>query len=231
MSKVQHQARLMLLVSVGVTLLLYAIPAGFYLAYPLILLSTLVHELGHGVSALLVGGRFDRFLMWPDGSGVAHWRGAGGRLELALVAAGGLVGPAVAAGLGFAFGRTGRGARRCLIAFGALLILALLLVVRNVFGFLFVGLVAAFCLAVALKASREIAQLVLIFLAVQLALSVFSRGDYLFTAVAQTAQGPMPSDTGQMAQALFLPFWFWGVLCGAFSIAVAGYGLKVFWGK
>jgi len=35
----------------------------------------------------------------------------------------------------------------------------------------------------------------------------------------------------ELAQALFLPFWFWGVLCGAFSIAVAGYGLKVFWGK
>ncbi|NJL28484.1 MAG: hypothetical protein HC897_11640, partial [Thermoanaerobaculia bacterium] len=127
--------------------------------------------------------------------------------------------------------RTARGASNCLLVFGLALVAALALVVRNVFGFVFVAVVAALCLVVALKASREIAQLVLVFLAVQLALAVFSRGDYLFTQTAQTAQGPMPSDVGQMAQALWLPFWFWGLLCGGISIAVLGYGLKAFWGR
>ena len=56
--------------------------------------------------------------------------------------------------------------------------------------------------------------------AVQLALSVFSRADYLFTRVAQTATGPMPSDVARIAEALWLPYWFWGVCCGLLSALV-----------
>lgn len=219
----------MLLVSVVLTFVLYQFSLGVYLVYPLMLLSTLAHELGHGVTALLVGGHFERFEMWADGSGVAMWGGSGGRLQLALVAAGGLVGPALVAALAFVCGRTARGARGALFAAAFFLALVLLLVVRNLFGFVFVLAVFFLCFLVALKASDEIAQLILVFLALQLALSVFSRGDYLFTPVAQTAAGTMPSDVGQMAAALFLPFWFWGALCGLFSVAVLVFGLRAYW--
>ncbi len=224
-----ERARVVLLVSIGLTALLYLVPYGRYLAYPLMLLSTLAHEMGHGFTALLVGGSFHRFEMWADGSGVAVWSGQVGPLKRALVAAGGLVGPAVAAALGFAVGRTIRGARAALVTLAAILGLALLLVVRNLFGVLFVAVVLAGCVLAARKASGEVAQLVLIFLAVQLALSVFSRGDYLFTPVAETATGVMPSDVGQMAAALWLPYWFWGAGCGALSVVALLYGLKVFW--
>ena len=227
--KPSERARLVLLVSLVLTVLLYVVPYGGYLAYPLMLLSTLAHEMGHGVAALLVGGSFHRFEMWPDGSGVAVWSGEVGPLRRALVAAGGLVGPAVAAAVGFAVGRTIRGARGALIGLAVILALALLLVVRNLFGFLFVGIVLAGSLLAARRASGEIPQLVMVFLAVQLALSVFSRGDYLFTAVAETATGTMPSDVGQMASALILPYWVWGLGCGAVSVLVLIYGLKVFW--
>ncbi len=227
--KPTERARAVLLVSIGLTAVLYLIPYGGYLAYPLMLLSTLAHEMGHGVTALLVGGSFHRFEMWPDGSGIAVWSGEVGPFRRAAVAAGGLIGPAVGAAVGFAVGRTIRGARGALIALAAILALALLLVVRNLFGLIFVGIVLGGCFLAARKASGEVAQLVLIFLAVQLALSVFSRGDYLFTPVAQTATGIMPSDVGQMASALWLPFWFWGAGCGALSVLVLIYGLKVFW--
>ncbi len=224
-----EKARTLLLVSVVVTIALYWVPYGRYLAYPLMLLSTLAHEMGHGVTALLVGGSFHRFEMWPDGSGVAMWSGETGPLSRALVAAGGLLGPAFAAAAGFAVGRTARGARGALTALAAILALALLLVVRNLFGFLFVGVVFAGCVLTARKASAELAQLVLIFLAVQLALSVFSRGDYLFTPQAETATGVMPSDVGQMASALLLPYWFWGLACGGVSVLVLVYGIRTFW--
>ncbi len=227
--KPAERARVVLLLSVGLTALLYLVPYGDYLAYPLMLLSTLAHEMGHGVAALLLGGSFHRFEMWPDGSGVAVWSGEVGAVRRALVAAGGLLGPAVAAAVGFAVGRTIRGARGALLALAVILALALLLVVRNFFGLLFVGVVLAGCLLAARKASGEVAQLVLIFLAVQLALSVFSRGDYLFMPVAETATGVMPSDVGQMAAALFLPYWFWGLGCGAVSVLVLIYGIKIFW--
>ncbi len=227
--KPTERARLVLLASVILTALLYVVPYGRYVAYPLMLLSTLAHEMGHGVSALLVGGSFHRFVMWPDGSGLAVWSGEGGALSRALVAAGGLLGPAVAAAVGFAVGRTARGARGALTGLTAILALALLLVVRNLFGFIFVAVVLGGCFLVARKASGEVAQLVLIFLAVQLALSVFSRGDYLFTPTAETASGAMPSDVGQIAAALLLPYWFWGLVCGAVSVAVVLYGIRAYW--
>ena len=224
-----QRTRLMLIVCAVVTFGLYSFPEGRYIAYPLMLISTLAHELGHGLAAVLVGGEFVRFEMWADGSGVATWAGSGGRLELAIVAAGGLVGPAFAAAFAFMAGRRPKGARRALLFSAFVLGLALLLVVRNLFGIAFVAMLLAFCLFIGLKASDEISQLVLIFLALQLALSVFSRGDYLFTPTAQTAAGPMPSDVGQMAMALFLPYWFWGGVCGLFSVLVLAFGLKVYW--
>ena len=58
-----------------------------------------------------------------------------------------------------------------------------------------------------------------------MSLSVFSRGDYLFKPAAKTTAGLMPSDTAQIAAALFLPYWFWGALIGALSLAILGCGL------
>ncbi len=224
-----ERARLVLVVSIAVTAVLYLVPYGFYVAYPLMLLSTLAHEMGHGVAALLVGGRFERFLMWPDGSGVAMWSGETAGWRLAFVAAGGLLGPAVAAAVAFAVGRTLRGARNALLVLAVVLALALVLVVRNLFGFFFVAILVLGLSLIARRASAEIAQLVLVFLAVQLALSVFSRGDYLFTPVAETSAGPMPSDVGQMASVLVLPFWVWGAVCGGASVMVLAYGVRAYW--
>jgi hypothetical protein len=84
------------------------------------------------------------------------------------------------------------------------------------------------CLWGGLKAARDVAQLIVLFIGVQLALSVFSRSDYLFTNIAHTAAGPAPSDVAHMADALFLPYWFWGLFCGAVSIAVLIGGLRAF---
>ncbi len=225
----RDQAAAFLVGSIIVTVLLYhVIPYGRTIGYPLMLLSTLVHELGHGVAAIMMGGEFDRFEMFADGSGVAYSRGAFGRFAKAFISAGGLVGPALIGGIGFIVGRTPKGARIALAIFGVVLALAVVLVVRNWFGVAFVGATAAICLAIAVKGKPWVSQVAVVFLAVQLALSVFSRGDYLFTQYANTANGQMPSDVQQMSDALFLPYWFWGGLCGLISVAVLLVGLRVF---
>ena len=223
--------RQVLLVSAVLTLLLYVIPQGRYLAYPLLLISTLAHELGHGLTALLVGGSFHRLEMWPDGSGAAHWSGRVGAMRQALVAAGGLIGPSIAAAVGFSLGRSGKGARALWLATAGVLGLTLLLVVRNLFGFLFVAVLLALAVAIALKASGDVSQLLLVFVSTQLALSVFSRGDYLFAKSARTANGVMPSDAARIAEVLIGPYWFWGALCGAVSILALGVGLAAAWGE
>lgn len=222
----EHPARF-LGVSVAVTAALYLVPHGRLVIYPLMLLSTLAHEMGHGVAGLLVGGHFDSFVMNWDGSGVAHVAGYSGRVARAIVSAGGLVGPAFVAAGAFIAARKPSTARASLFGLGVLLALAELLVVRSLCGLLFVPLLAALCVFVARKTPPLGAQLFLSFLAVQLSLSVFSRGDYLFT---RTAFDGLPSDVAAMSDALLLPYWFWGLLCGGVSVLALVVGLWVFLG-
>jgi len=218
--RVTHQARIVLVVSIVLTIALYFLPFARIIARPLVLFSTLVHELGHGVAAILVGGRFEALLMWSDGSGVATWTALVGRIGHATIAAGGLVGPSIGAAICLAAGRRPKTAQFTLVTLGILFIVAEIFVVRTLFGAVYVAAVALIFLAAGTLAKPWFAQLLLVFVGVQLALSVFSRGDYLFTAVANTSAGVMPSDTAQIAEALILPYWFWGACCGLFSITV-----------
>jgi len=138
------------------------------------------------------------------------------------------VGPAVLAALFFLAGRRADWSRWALVALGAGLTLAEVLLVRNMFGWLFVGAVAGALLGIGLKASGAAAQIATVFLAIQLSLSVFSRADYLFTDTARTAGGTGPSDVARIAQELFAPYWFWGALIGALSAAILCFGLWSF---
>ena len=223
-----RRARAVLVVTIVVTGILYAVPGLRWLAWPLRLLSTLAHELGHGLAAVLVGGRFEALLMWSDGSGVATWTALTSRLSHAIIAAAGLLGPALAAAACFLLGRSPRGSRITLCAMGGGLVLADVLVVRTLFGVLFVALLAVVMLVVALAGRPWMSQVALILMGVQLALSVFSRGDYLFTPVARTEAGSVPSDVAQIAEALLLPYWFWGGAIAALSVLILGVALVIF---
>ncbi|HMV70223.1 MAG TPA: M50 family metallopeptidase [Myxococcota bacterium] len=216
-----------LIASAALTLVAEYVPYANVPGRPLVWMSTLAHEMGHGVAAMLVGAQFHALQLHADGSGVAHWSGAPGPFARAFIAAGGLIGPAVAAAGCFLLTRSAKLSRLGLGLTAILLGLACLLVVRNLFGLLFVG-----CLALALGAAarwlhEEAARVLVAFLGVQLSISVFTRSDYLFSNVAKTANGVMPSDTAHMAQALWLPSWFWGIVCGLVSLGVLAGGV---WG-
>lgn len=222
------QARRVLLASLVITGALYLIPGGELVGYPLLLLSTYVHEMGHGLAALLVGGDFVSLQVFGDGSGVAL-TATGGRLSRAVVAAGGLVGPAVAAGIGFTIGRRMSWARVFLLVIGVFTLLSAALWVRSAVGWAVALGIIATCLGVALGIRQaHWSQLWLVFLSVQLAMSVFSRGEYLFARSAATGAGVGVSDSEAIAAVLVLPYWFWGGVCGLFSVAVLGYGAWLF---
>ena len=214
--------------SIGLTIALYLIPFGYWIAYPLTLFSTLVHELGHGLAALATGGRFTDLSVFANTSGVAHTASGAGNVGRAITSAGGLVGPAVLAGIGFAVCTRERGSRIFLGALALGLALATALFIRNAFGIVFTVLVVAGLGWTVIRTTVGTQQLVALFLAVQLALSVFSRGDYLFTDTAHTGAGVMPSDVANMATALGGTYWMWGLACGAFSIFVLWGGVTLF---
>ena len=223
--------RVILVASAAATLLLYNLPwFGRALARPLILLATLAHEMGHGLTAVLLGGEFQRLEMWLNGAGVAEMDLDGfGRIREGLCIAGGLLGPPVAAAICFALGRTGYGARACLGGLAGLLLVAEILWVRNLFGLVFVGTVMLFCFLGASRLSLAHAQIAVVFVGVQLALSVFSHADYLFTRGVVNPEGSFPSDVAQLERLLFLPYWFWGILCGGTALVVLLVGLWSYW--
>src|SRR5690606_20993704 len=128
----------------------------------------------------------------------------------------------------FALARSERWARVGLAGLTLGLLAAELLVVRNLFGLAFVGALALALGAIVRFGDAWWARFTLVFLAVNLSVSVFTRGDYLFTATARTAAGTLPSDVASIAEALLLPYWFWGALCGAVSLAALVAGLWIY---
>jgi hypothetical protein len=219
----RRQATIVLAGSVAVTLAMFLIPSPentWWLLAPFRWLHIYVHEFGHGVAALLVGEQFDKFEMYTY-SGLAHTTEPSSSFARAFVCAGGLCGPAVVGGAFLATGRNARWSRYALGAFGVFMTISLILWTRTAFGWGFGAVVAALSLAVAVKAKPALAQMVVVFLGVQLALSVYTGGGYLFTQYVEIQNGHRgPSDTQAMANALGMPFWFWGIVCGGFSAIV-----------
>ena len=64
-----------LLLAVATIIVVWQLPYGPQVLYPLSLLATFAHELGHGLAALLAGEEFEYLLLHADGSGLAAWRG------------------------------------------------------------------------------------------------------------------------------------------------------------
>src|SRR5215467_10810310 len=121
-----RQAAIALIGSVAITLAMFLIPSPehtWWLLAPFRWLHIYVHEFGHGIAALLVGGHFDRFEMYTY-SGLAY-TATSGNLAAAFVCAGGLCGPAVVGGVFLAAGRQVGLARLALAAFGVFMALSL----------------------------------------------------------------------------------------------------------
>lgn len=219
----QHRTRL--LVSTAAVLLVWQLPYGRQLLYPLTLLATYAHELGHGLTAVLMGFELEQLYLHADGSGLAAWRGNPSPAATALIAAGGLVGPAMVGSALLVLSRSLRSGRALLAVLALLVAVTVVLWVRNGFGIAFL-LAAAAGLGLAAKALPDsAASFVLHMVAVSLCLSWFSNLDYLFSAYAWVDGTRHPSDTAVMAEALWLPYWFWGGVVAVFTCTVALLGV------
>jgi hypothetical protein len=222
---VPKHAALVLVVAAVMTLGLPHVPVARWLAWPLVLVSTVAHELGHGIAGLLVGGSFEELVIRSDASGHARVSGQLGRLARGFISAGGLVGPAITSMGLFLLARRERWARYALGAIVLGLVLTLVFFSRNLFGFAFIAALTAVLFGIVRWGNATVARFTLVFLAVNLAVSVFTRGDYLFTRSA----GPgLDSDVQNMSDALFLPYFVWGAICGAISLMALVAGLWLY---
>src|SRR5688500_9056155 len=216
----------MLLLAAAAIVVAWQLPFGPQALYPLTLLATFAHEMGHGLAALLVGGEFDRLSLHANGSGLAEWRGDGGRLARATLAAGGLLGPTVAGVALLLLAGSTRQARVLLWVFAAGLAFCVAMWVGNPFGIVFL-LATAAALAAGFWLRDSGAAFLLHLLAAVLCLSWFRDLDYMLSAGVVVEGVARPSDSAVIAQALWLPFWFWGALIAALSLALLVFGLWI----
>ncbi|MBX3467884.1 MAG: M50 family metallopeptidase [Planctomycetes bacterium] len=214
----------------ALSIVLAVVPYGRYALYPFALLATWAHEMGHGLAALLVGGAFEHLELYPDLGGVAFSRHAGG-LRGPIVSAGGLLGPALLGGLIIVLGSRQATARRVLLVLGLALAGSLALWVRNLFGAVAVGALAAGLLAAARWGGETPRLVVTQFIGIQLCLGSLASFDYMFTRGFERGGKTMASDTQAIAEVLILPYWFWGALIAALSLAILAASFWAAWIK
>lgn len=216
-----------LLLAAVVVIAMHHLPFGGFVAYPMMLLDTMAHEMGHGLTALAVGGQLDQLALNLDGSGVAHTAHPDG-WPSAAVSAGGLLGPCLVAFVAFVLGRWERGSRLFLSLAGLAVFATMVLYVRQGAAWLFLVPLGGALLYLGLRCSGKTARLATLFLAIDFSLLAFTRSDYLFVAEAEIAGQKMTSDVGAISQALGMPYWFWGIVVALLSVTTLAAGLKLY---
>lgn len=217
-----------LIVAGLVVTMLPALPFGAYLIYPFAILTTWFHEMGHGLTAILMGQHFDQLVIFPNGSGFAQSAVAGeaSRFTHAAIAAGGPLAPsAVGAGLIMASAHP-KLWRAALWLSAAAIMLSVVIWVRSATGWWTLPLVAAILGLVAWRGSPAWARFTLQFLGVLGALSMLRDFNYLFTEEAVIGGQMILSDTGQIEAALGLPHWLWAGLILLVSAVMVGAALR-----
>ncbi|MEM8806062.1 MAG: M50 family metallopeptidase [Cyanobacteria bacterium P01_G01_bin.38] len=222
-----------LVIAAVLTVVLWQVPFGNYILYPFTILATWFHEMGHGLTAMVLGANFDKLVLYPNGSGVAQSSGGvfGGPFGRALVSAGGPMGPPLAGAALIVASRQHKTTRWGLIILGALLISSTVVWVRSLTGWLVLPLLGGAILYIALKTKAWQKIFTLQFLGMQACISSFHQLDYLFTYQANIGGRAMLSDTGQMSKSLLLPHWFWGCVLAIAALLLLAKSLHLAYRK
>ena len=203
-------------VAAAVSLVVSLTPWAQVLLYPFKLFTTWVHECGHALMTVMVGGHVTSITIDPDTSGLTQGLAPAGRLARGLVASSGYLGAAVVGCLLMAATRVEKWAHVILAGIGAFMLLTLVLWMRNVFGAVVVLVWGIALIALARQGIGNAARFLLSLLAIQVALnSLYDiRGLFLVDGG--------PSDAHTMAGLFLLPSWMWAALWMAISAAMLG---------
>lgn len=135
------------------------------------------------------------------------------------------MGPTVAGTVVLLLASSARFARIVLTVLAVLLLLAVLFWVRNAFGVVFLLALAGSLGLGAKILSDGAASFLLHLVALTLCLSWWRDLNYMFSAEALVNGVPHPSDSALIAQALWLPYWFWGAAVALFSLVLTALGI------
>jgi hypothetical protein len=223
-----------LLLAVAVSVVVGSfVPFGSLLLYPFTLLATWVHEMGHGLTALVVGGGFTHLEIFADASGLAYTsHGSSTHALGAWISLGGLVAPPIVGAFVLALARGPRRAQIILVTFAATLVVSLAIWVRSLTGFVAMPLVAALLASVVFWGSPRERMFLAQFLGLRLALDTLGRGlDYIFTDTVTIAGVKRTSDIASVAEGFGGPRFVWSLIVAALCLVCVGAGLVLAWRK
>ncbi|MEE4207082.1 MAG: M50 family metallopeptidase, partial [Erythrobacter sp.] len=122
-----------LFLAVVVVIALPALPFGAYILYPFTILTTWFHEMGHGLTAVLLGHDFERLVIYSNGSGVAesYIAGDASRVTRAAIAAGGPLAPSLVGALLIVASAHAAAWRPALWAMAGAIVLSVVIYVRS----------------------------------------------------------------------------------------------------
>ena len=218
---------LLLIIAAVISYLLPLVPFGNYIIWPFVILTTYIHEMGHGLTAIIVGGSFNKLLIYSNASGTAVYSGVSDSLALAGVAAGGLLAPSIAGGIFILSGTSRRYSIYVCSILILLMLISLLFWVRSLYGFLMIGIMSMVLFIIATKVRNIWQQFLIQFLGVQMLADTLSRTSrYLFTELVGSDSKLQHSDTSSIALQLGGTYWLWGSLIFILCIAIFVFSIR-----
>jgi hypothetical protein len=203
-------------IAAAVALALSATPWGETVLYPFKLFTTWIHECGHAVVTLLVGGTVSSITIQPDTSGLTMSMLPTGRIAQGLVSSAGYMGASIVGCMLVVATRMPRRATAILLFVGVGMLATAVFWMRNTFGFVVVLGWGAALVVLAKFGTSAIARFVVGLLAVQVALNAVYDIRVLFLVTGAH------SDADSMAALFVLPAWFWAGLWMSASVALLG---------
>ncbi len=196
--------------------------------YPFIILSTWFHEMGHGLSSLLLGGKFFYLQIFPDGNGVAYVSSSNslGNIGSALVSLSGPLFPPI---IGYVFLVSSKNLnlnRLILFLLSLAIFISDLIWVRSTFGFIFLLIMSIIIFLISISSNKSLQFYISQVVGIQAFMSVYFSLGYLFSSYGSTNQSSLYSDTENVARNLYLPNWFWAILIIAIAIFLLYKALK-----
>lgn len=188
------------------------------LVYPLKIFTVLLHELSHGLAAVLTGGRIVSLKLTADQGGLAVTAG-GWQL---LVASAGYLGSMFWGGLILLAAARSRTDKMISFVIGLTVAVATVLFVRNLFGFLFGLAFAGAMAALGRWGGAGLNDLVLKLLG--LTSILYAVIDIYSDLIVRTVPG---SDAWAMSQLLFGPPLLWGLLWMLLALSAAAIFLRL----
>lgn len=189
-------------------------PWGALVLYPFRLFTTWVHESGHALVTLLVGGHVNSIVIERSGAGVTSSLIPRSRLAQGLVASAGYLGASIVGCALVIAARAKRAAHGILWTIGAFMLVTVVIWMRNLFGAIVVLIWSVVLIALSRKASAPVSSFVLSLLAVQVALNAVFDIRVLFLLNGGH------SDAATMASLFLVPTWAWASLWMLISIGL-----------